>query len=217
VAFSSEAKDGQQLDVTLLKRHTGGGKLVARMLHKNALEFEISHKLVLATNVVPPFDHLDDAMRSRLHIVPFDRQWNRPGVTDPDPSLPDGDKTLTDVLKSEDEGILAWIVEGAVAYLREGLTPPDEVVARTLGYIKEQDCFDPWFAQFEICSPRNGISGADLFLEFKNFCRSRGQQPIPASAQTFAKRLREKGAVREQLRDGNFWGLSRRLPMMNCS
>ena len=215
VAFSSEAKDGQQLDVSLLKRHTGGGKLVARLLQENAIEFEISHKLVLATNVVPPFDHLDDAMRSRIHIVPFDRQWNRPGVTDPDPALPDGDKTLNDVLKSEDEGILTWIIEGAVAYFREGLSPPDEVVARTLGYIKEQDCFEPWFAQFEICSARRGISGADLFADFKGFCRSRGQQPIPASTQTFAKRLRESGAVREQLREGNYWGLTRRLPTMN--
>lgn len=210
VAFSSEAKEGQQLDVALLKRHTGGGNLVARELHQKPVEFSVTHKLVLATNVVPPFDHIDDAMRARIHVVPFDRQWNRPGVTEPDPSLPDGDKNLGDKLKQEDEGILAWIVDGAVKYLKEGLTPPDEVISRTRGYIREQDCFEPWFAQYEKCIPRYGCSASDLFSDFKLYCNRMRRQPIPASSQAFAKRLRELGVVREHLRDGHYWGIQKR-------
>jgi hypothetical protein len=101
-------------------------------------------------------------------------------------------------------------VDGAVKYLNEGLTPPDAVISRTRGYIREQDCFDDWFAQYEKCIPRNGCSGGDLFSDFKRYCNINRRQPLPASSQAFAKRLKELGVERELLRDGNYWGIQKR-------
>lgn len=40
-------------------------------------------------------------MRGRLHLIPFDRIWNRPGHPEPGPALPDGDKDLMDTLRDE--------------------------------------------------------------------------------------------------------------------
>ena len=117
-AVSSESRDGQKLNVALIKRHTGGGFMTARFLQGNTFCFEVTHKLVLMTNHTPQIDHLDAAMRGRLHLLPFDRTWNRPGVPNPDPNLPNGDKDLARKLDAESAGILAWIVEGAVTYSR---------------------------------------------------------------------------------------------------
>jgi putative DNA primase/helicase len=124
LAISSESKDGQRLDVALVKRHTGGGYMTARFMRENSFRFEITHKLWLMTNHRPALDHLDDAMRGRLHLIPFDMRWNRPGHPAPDPALPDGDKGLLATLRAEAPGILAWLVRGAVAYSQRGLEPP---------------------------------------------------------------------------------------------
>jgi putative DNA primase/helicase len=130
-AFSSESKDGQKLDIAVVKRHTGGGNMTARSLHENPVTFEMTHKLWLMTNHTPQIDHIDSATKGRLNMIPFRMKWNRPGETRPDPKLENADKNLMDTLKLEYEGILLWLIHGAIFYNKEGLNPPIEVTAYT--------------------------------------------------------------------------------------
>ena len=39
-----------------------------------------SNPLNLMTNHNPKLDHMDDAIKGRLHKIPFDMQWNRPSA-----------------------------------------------------------------------------------------------------------------------------------------
>jgi phage/plasmid-associated DNA primase len=133
-------------------------------LHESPYTFEITHKLVLMTNHKPKLDHMDDAIKGRLHMVPFDMKWNRPGETRPDPLLPSADKGLMQTLKAEYEGVLAWFVAGAVAYAKEGLAPPAEVVAFTKDYIESQDLFARWLHIYESCPAGEGLTAEQLHL-----------------------------------------------------
>ncbi len=169
-AISSESKDGQKLDVALVKLHTGGGYMTARFLRENSFRFEITHKLWLMTNHRPALDHMDDAMRGRLHLIPFDRKWNRPGHPDRDPGLPDGDKDLMQTLKDEDEGVLAWLVAGALAYALEGLVPPGEVTSMTRDYFKDQDSLGRWLDAYERCDPKSGGTAQELLDAYLAWC-----------------------------------------------
>jgi putative DNA primase/helicase len=207
-AVSSESKDGQKLDVALVKLHTGGGNMVARRMRENTFQFEITHKLWLMTNHRPSLDHLDDALRGRLHLIPFDRKWNRPGHPDPDPALPSGDKELMQKLKSEDEGILAWLVDGAVAYSIEGLAPPAEVVVMTKEYFLEEDVLGRWLEDFEHCDPKNGETVSNLFNSFQAWCGEEGQVGgQPGSTKAFSLELGKRGFKKLKGNDATRFGL----------
>ncbi|KWW37661.1 hypothetical protein AU374_01428 [Cupriavidus metallidurans] len=207
-AISSESKDGQRLDVALVKRHTGGGYMTARGLHENTFTFEITHKLWLMTNHRPALDHMDEAMRGRLHLIPFDMRWNRPGHPDRDPTLPDGDKALPEKLKAEADGILAWLVAGAVAYAQEGLEPPHEVVRMTRAYFKDQDPLGLWLDTCEACDAKQGALASELFDAFCGWADEEGYDGSGSWSQTaFSKKLTARGIVGLKTKTGKRYAL----------
>jgi putative DNA primase/helicase len=208
-AISSENKPGQKFDVATIKSHTGDGYMTARFLNQNAFEFEISHKLWLMTNSTPSIDHLDGAIRGRLHFVPFDRKWNRPGESDRNPTLPDGDPLLTSALRGEAEGILAWLVEGARAYVSEGLTPPAEVVNMTRAYFADQDFLGRWLEQYERCDPKQGETATALFDAFGTWCDDEGIDNT-YTLKKFGPTIYARGIPQVKRETGMHYGLRRR-------
>jgi putative DNA primase/helicase len=207
-AISSESKENQRLDVALVKRHTGGGFMNARLMRENSFRFAISHKLVLMTNHRPTLDHMDEAIRGRLHMIPFDRVWNRPGHPDRDPTLPDGDKGLMDALRTESEGVLAWLVEGAELYHRDGLEPPAEVTKATRDYFATEDSFGRWIETMEPCDPKAGTRASDLFNNFNAHCISHARRPSIATQTAFSLELKKRGTASRVTANGTFYGLT---------
>lgn len=209
LAISSESKDGQRLDVGLVKRHTGGGFLTARLMRENTFRFAITHKLVLMTNHTPSLDHLDSALRGRLHLIPFDRVWNRPGHSERDTALPDGDKDLMQHLRAEAQGVLAWLVQGSVDYARFGLEPPREVVRMTQAYFAEQDPVSRWLERYERCDPKQGASAAELFKDYVQWHRDEdaGLGQSPESEKAFAQALASRGVQKAKTKTANKYGL----------
>lgn len=207
-AISSESKENQRLDVALVKRHTGDGYMTARGLHESPFTFEITHKLWLMTNHRPNLDHVDDAIRGRLHLIPFDRRWNRPGAPARDSQLADGDKDLVPKLKAEAAGILAWLVAGAVAYSRDGLEPPAEVSDMTNTYFRAQDPVGLWLDGRDQCDPKQGSKASALFDDFLEWCRDEGHDTSAGGSQTaFSTRLKREGIPFKKLESGIFYGL----------
>jgi len=211
MAVASESKDGHRLDVALIKRHTGGGYMLARGMKENTMQFEITYKLWLMTNHTPALDNLDDAMRGRLHMIPFDMRWNRPGHPDRDPRLPDGDKDLAEKLREEAEGELAWLVAGAVMYHREGLEPPAEVVAKTRTYFNDQDPMGKWLETMTPCATKDGDMASALFTEF---CRWRDaewfHQSGPTTQRAFSDELQQRGIEKKPIKEGTRYGLRKK-------
>lgn len=163
LALASETKDGQKMDVGLIKSLTGDRLLTARNLHENPITFERLFKPVLLTNHRPQLEHIDPAIRGRIHLIPFVRRWNRPGEPTPDVRLPMGDPGLEAALRAEATGILTWLVEGAVAYHKEGLGLCKEVEASTLAYLAEQDPVGRWLATLIACDPKQGATAQELY------------------------------------------------------
>lgn len=211
---ASESKEGQKLDVGLIKSHTGDEEMTARRMRENPFTFKITHKLWLLTNVRPAIDHIDAAFKGRLHLVPFDRRWNRPGESERDASLPDGDKGLKAQLTAEAEGILAWLVRGAVAYYAEGLTPPAEVVKKTREYVLEQDHLGRWIATLQRCPAKLGTMAADLLNMFILWCGGEGASAEPHHNRTaFGRALGSRGIESIDMNQGRKWGLRATAPI----
>ena len=140
-------------------------------------------------------------------MIPFRMKWNRPGETRPDPKLESADKSLMDKLKLEHEGILLWLIHGAICYHKEGLNPPNEVTAFTQDYIQSQDSFTRWLNDCETCAIDEGLTAGDLFLNYINFCRQEEQRQQIDSAAILGKRLKEQSYKSERTRDGSRYNL----------
>jgi putative DNA primase/helicase len=207
LAISSEPKEGQKLEAAIVKRHTGGGYITARGLHQSPITFPITHKLILMTNNPPPVDHMDAAMQGRINMIPFDMRWNRPGEIDPDPNLPDAQKDLMEVLDAELEGILLWLVQGAVAYFAEGLQAPAEVRSSTRSYLESQDSLKQWLGSYEKCVPAKGQLAAVLHMSYHSFCREEDMQMKVNSPAGLGKKLKALGYQNKKGRDGMRYGL----------
>jgi P4 family phage/plasmid primase-like protien len=209
LAISSESRDGQRLDVALVKRHTGGGYMTARQMRENTFRFEITHKLVLMTNHKPSLDHLDEALRGRLHLIPFDRVWNRPGHPERNETQPDGDPELMDKLRAEAPGVLVWLIEGAMAFAHEGLEPPREVVRMTRSYFAEQDPIGRWMEGFDRCDPKQGTGAAELFAMFTRWhLEDEGGGKAPDNATAFGDAMNSRNVAKLKTKTGARYGLA---------
>jgi phage/plasmid-associated DNA primase len=187
--------------------------MTARRMRENTFRFLISHKLWMMTNAKPGLDHVDEAIRGRLHIIPFDRRWNRPGHPEPDCRLPNGDKHLMEDLKKEAEGILAWLVRGAVEYKSKGLSPPMEVSQMTTDFFREVDVLGRWREGYEECDVKEGTKGQFLFDEFVKW-RSEESVPYelhPNCIQDFSEALQKRGIKKKKFNDGMRYGLRKRV------
>lgn len=182
VVTASETEEGRAWAEAKVKQLTGGDRISARFMRQDFFEFLPQFKLTVVGNHQPTLRNVDEAIRRRFNIVPFTRK----------PEMPDRD--LEAKLRAEWPGILAWMIEGAIAWQREGLTPPETVRAATDDYFAEQDSLAQWLDEecdAEPGNPHKSEPSADLFKSWSDFARAAGDDP--GNAKTFGAALRQRG------------------------
>ena len=135
MVWGSESKDGADLDTAQVKPITGGGKLTASTLYGNPVSFTPTHLAILMTNRRPHAPADDDAAWERIQLIPFDVRFVD------DPNAPDErkrDPKLKEKLAAEGPGVLAMLVRGTMAWLKDGLNPPERVKLATREYWAEE-------------------------------------------------------------------------------
>lgn len=204
VVFTSETKQGAHLNAGLVKRLTGGDRIRARRMREDHWEFSPTHTLVLSTNHKPHVSADDPAIWRRIALIPFKvKFWNpeRPDETGPDHLVQD--KTLPDRLKAEYEGILAWMVRGAMAFLQGGLAIPAAVSSETLSYRDSEDLIGQFLAERTIQSKAAVTLKATLYKAYSQWASDLGLRP--ASSKKFTDVLRGKGIKDERTNASRMW------------
>ena len=125
---------------------TGGDTLAARLLFREFFEYRPQFKIIMSVNDMPSIEAGDEAINRRLVVVPFRATFNAAAC----------DQHLMDKLRGEMAGILAWLVEGCVAWQSEGLNRPAMVKAETDRYISTNDALGEFLA--ENCTEAEGCS-----------------------------------------------------------
>lgn len=160
-----ETEQGRRLNESKVKAITGGDKISARFMHKDFFEYTPQFKPVIVGNHKPAIRNIDEAMRRRLHMIPFT-------VTIP----PDRrDPRLTEKLLAERDGILAWAVAGCLAWQREGLKPPACVQAATEEYFEAEDALGRWIDERCVREPNAKSLTAELFSDWKQWAEASGE------------------------------------------
>jgi putative DNA primase/helicase len=163
---ASETSEGGRWNEERLKNLSGGDPVTARFLYKDFFTFVPQFKLVMIGNRKPSLDTVDDAMRRRLQLVPFTIKPQHP------------DPHLLDKLRAEGPAIMAWMVDGALAWQSERLSPPAAVQAATSEYFEDQDLLERWLSEECVLSDKGvWTPTGDLYERWKEWCNERGEQP----------------------------------------
>lgn len=137
MVFAFENREGERLSESLVKQVTGGDKLKGRRLYHDPFDFTPTHHVFLVTNHLPVIGGTDSGIWRRVLRVPF-------GVEIPK-AKQDGE--LPKLLKEEYPAILKWLVQGCMAWQRDGLKEPEEVRVATDEYRGDSDLFGQFISE----------------------------------------------------------------------
>ena len=196
-----ETEEGKRLAESLVKQMTGGDRMKARFMRQDFFEFAPTFKIWLAANHKPVIRGNDYAIWRRIRMIPFT-------VTIP---AKEQDKRLGDKLKAEYAGILRWAVEGCLAWQREGLKEPEEVVAATKNYQEEMDVFGRFLREETVQDPVFSTQASVLYTRYKTWCEINGENAMTGNA--LGRRMTELGFPKERSKRGYIYkniGLSQK-------
>ncbi len=190
LVVATETEQGRRWAESRIKVMTGGDPITARFMRGDFFTYQPQFKPVIAGNHRPGFRNPDEAIRRRLHLVPFSQTFAAP------------DRDLTARLQAEAGGILAWAIEGCLQWQARGLDAPETVRLATSDYLEDQDVTGAWL---EACTERvPGVftASADLFASWQQWALQCGEKAI-GQPRYLTERLTALGfqkAKRQQVR-----------------
>jgi len=159
---ASETQSGRRWDEQRLKAMTGGDQITARFMRQDFFTYMPQFTLVFIGNHKPEIRNIDAAMKRRLHLVPF--------VVEP----AEIDTTLSEKLRAEYPGILAWMIQGCVDWQQHGLGKPTVIAEATLDYFEDEDPVGRWIE--ECCEEGEHTSDLrELYQSWTEWANERGE------------------------------------------
>jgi putative DNA primase/helicase len=199
LVVASETQAGRHWNEQRIKTLSGGERIRARFMRGDFFEFVPQFKLMISGNHKPALRNVDEAMRRRLHLIPFT-------VTIP---LKERDPDLAQKLKAEWPGILQWAVNGCLEWRGLGLQPPEAVRRATEDYLQAEDDILSWTA--DCCctgEPTAQAKCSELYTSWKEWAERTGRKGGAGSQKAFSQALEAKGYTKDKTRTGAvFFGL----------
>jgi putative DNA primase/helicase len=161
---ASETEAGKRWDEQRLKSLTGGDLVSARFMRQDNFTFQPQFKLVFIGNNKPEVRNVDDAMRRRIQMVPFEVKPKRV------------DKELGNKLRTEWPAILAWMIQGCLDWQDTGLSIPTIVQTSTEQYFTDEDAVGRWMREcLKLDSPSSLVTSQSLYLSWKEWANRNGE------------------------------------------
>ena len=183
---SVETEEGRRWAESKIKALTGGDKIAARFMRQDFFEYVPTFKLVIAGNHKPGLRSVDEAIRRRFHLVPFN-------VTIPPAER---DSELGERLRDEWSGILAWMIAGCLQWQERGLAPPEAVTRATAAYLDAEDAIAAWLDESGIRDVNAWETTKTLFASWKAWADSAGE--YAGTLKRFIQNVETRGLVPER-------------------
>lgn len=178
MVVAQETQEGRSWDEQRVKSLTGGDAVTARFLYQNEFTYTPDFKLVFTGNNRPHIENADEAMRRRIHLIPFDH-------LPPSKNLDLKDQ----LIRAELPAILQWAIDGAVEWYRVGLRPPERVLAATQEYFEDEDPMSRWLE--DCCQQTGSASSAELYTSWVDWTDKNSENC--GVRNKFGTRLRARG------------------------
>lgn len=165
LVVASETEQGRSLNESRVKELTGGDLITARDLFRPFFTYKPQFKVILTGNHKPSLKNIDEAIRRRLHLIPFT-------VTIPAERR---DKELQNKLLLERDGIFEWALAGCLEWQRNGLRPPECVRQATDEYFEAEDAIGRWIEERCVQTPQAKSLTSELFSDWKHWAEAVGE------------------------------------------
>lgn len=174
---TSEPDRGAHLNEGLLKQITGGAPLVARHLNRDSFEFVPRFKLIVECNARPKIGSSDDGIWRRVVLMLWREQLRQEEM----------DTGIEDKIVAAGEGVLAWIVQGALAYLDRGLSPPASIRTEHIVFRRSSNPLREWREISTAADSTSIVRFSELYASYKDFMAAGEMEP--PTARGFGKEL----------------------------
>jgi hypothetical protein len=172
---------------------TGSERIRPRRMKENFWEFEPTHKAIIVANHRPEIRGTDTGIWRRIKLVPFDVE------------IPEHERNphLMEELQEEQEGILAWMLQGALQWRHLGLNEPEPIKAATQDYRDDMDVLANFILTKCVEGPGVSVSSTALYNEYRKWAEESGEFVL--SQTKFSTRLQERGYVKKHSKRGRVW------------
>lgn len=186
LVVAQETEEGKRWAEARVKMMTGEDPISARYMRQDFFEYMPQFKIIIAGNHKPGLRNVDEAIKRRLRLIPFEI---KPAVKD---------ATLPARLWDEAPGILQWAIDGCLEWQRGGLRDPERVLAATTEYLEQQDVLGNWIEECVQIPARGAIRRGDLYRSFKNWAEDAGEYVLPQKR--FITAMESRGHVARTLK-----------------
>jgi putative DNA primase/helicase len=194
IVDENDGEDSGFLSTPLLKQVISGEKVEARFLYREHFEFEVTFKILIATNYLPAFKIFDDALKRRIIVIPFVNKVS-PEHYDP---------TLGERLEEELPGILNWALEGVELLKKYGLHLPFLLQKELHEYSLNFNSIRRFLEAACIEDHSSQMASNDLYQLYCLYCKAYGEGR-PMKHKSFSMRIKEAGYSKSRRKDGVFF------------
>ncbi len=156
----SEWDQNDVLDEGRVKMLTGGSEISVRKLYGEPFTYMPTFKVFLDTNYLPHIHGGDYGIWRRIKLIPFYASFSKKKI----------DLNLPKKLENEAEGILAWLVDGAVKYYAEGLKEPACIKEAYKAYKRCEDAIGSFIEECIKHVEGEEISVTQLYDAYREYC-----------------------------------------------
>jgi len=178
-----ETPEGRFLNETRIKQVTGNDTISAKWMYGNFFDFKPQFLLIIYGNNKLKIQTVDDAIRRRLHVYPF----NVP-IFNRTPGYPER------MLNEEANGIMQWLVDGCLMWQKDGrIIAPPVVREASDTYMEDEDIILRWAKDRELTV--TGKSEDRFFTRTAwddfNIWQYATNEPYKLSKREFSSRLKK--------------------------
>lgn len=204
-----ESEQNKRLAEARVKMVTGGDKISCRFLYGEFFEMLPQFKVWLAVNHKPIIRGTDNGIWRRIHLIPFLQTFgDKPG------ELP-MNKDMELILARELPGIMNWLIDGYLAWKRDGLRPPASVVEATREYRAESDYVAQWLEfRCDVGDPETKLKAIEGYQDFRQYLTDIGEtneRNIP-SLKVWGTGMADKGFSKNREGSGFYYSGLRLTP-----
>ncbi len=197
VRFALASEFSGEIDEERVKMLASGGKMMGRRAYNpNSERFWSQVKLWIDTNHLPVVNDDSEGFWRRLRALLFGQTFPLNGE-------------FEQARMNELEAMLAWLVEGAMKYLEDGLPTPKSVMHEVESYREESGDSATLFVDACKDVDRGILTGSELYAAYRKWALRDGlQERELLRRKTLARRVRElKPKAHRMMASGVMWAL----------
>lgn len=182
IAIASEFDRDCVLDAEVVKKLSGEPTFDARNLHNDPFSAKTTATMWLMLQVMPKVSANDRAVRRRLRRIRLlNVFWDGTGEAPVGHYQMVDENLATNIIKEEGDGVLAWLIEGAIKYAQDGLPDYADATESLNDMWSDGDPVGDFLKTCVVRDPECRVFTGDLYSAYSHYVSANGLDLVSAN------------------------------------